>query len=143
MILFGGFYDTITETKYFNDLYIFDLDTLKWTKVEKTALGQVPKPRSGFVMTVFENTLILYGGYSKEKVTKYGEAKGVIHTDLWSINLNNAPNLVWERMKRSGIPPTPRSGMSAILDKRRLLVFGGVFDEEEDIKMKSNFYNDM
>ena len=35
LMLFGGFYDTISETRYFNDFYVFDLDTLKWSKVIK------------------------------------------------------------------------------------------------------------
>jgi hypothetical protein len=36
----------------------------------------LPRPRSGFSMAVHENALFIYGGYSKEKINKYGEAKG-------------------------------------------------------------------
>jgi len=142
LILFGGFYDTLTEIKYFNDLHILDLDNHKWQKVEFNFAQVVPPPRSGFQMAIFENTLFIYGGYSKEKSTKFGEAKGVIHTDCWSLNLNENP-LSWIKVKKSGIPPPPRSGMSMVADKKRLIVFGGVLDEESEDNMKSTFYNDM
>lgn len=82
----SGFYDTIAETKYFNDLHILDLDTLKWSKLEKTSTDIAPRPRSGFHMAVFENTLFVYGGYSKEKTNAYGEAKGVIHSGMQLAN---------------------------------------------------------
>jgi N-acetylneuraminic acid mutarotase len=144
MIVFGGFYDTITETKYFNDFHMLDLDTLKWTKVEfKEGIDVVPKPRSAFQIGLYENTLFIYGGYSKEKIKTYGEAKGVVHTDMWSMNLA-APKLAWEKAKKGGIAPSPRSGMTTVVDKKRMIVFGGVIDEEdEDDNMKSIFYNDL
>jgi len=94
-------------------------------------------------MGVFENALFIYGGYSKEKAKLYGEAKGVIHTDMWTMNLANT-KLSWEKPKKGGIPPSQRSGMSTVLDKKRMIVFGGVFDEEtEENLTNSVFYNDL
>lgn len=58
-------------------------------------------------MAVHENYLFIYGGYSKEKANKYAEPKGVVHKDTWCLNLSN-PNPIFEKIKKSGILPTPR-----------------------------------
>eukprot|EP01114_Cavostelium_apophysatum_P014170 TRINITY_DN3605_c0_g1_i1.p1 TRINITY_DN3605_c0_g1~~TRINITY_DN3605_c0_g1_i1.p1 ORF type:complete len:710 (-),score=276.59 TRINITY_DN3605_c0_g1_i1:42-2171(-) len=144
LIVVGGFYDTLSEIKYYNDVHMLDLDNNKWQKVEYKFSDSLPRPRSGFVMGLHENTLFMYGGYSKEKKSssKYAEAEGVTHTDMWAMNLANA-NPSWEKQKRSGIPPSERSGMAFAVDKRRLIVFGGVADEETETTIKSVFYNDM
>lgn len=34
LLLFGGFYDTLKETKYFDDLWIFDTNEYAWKKIE-------------------------------------------------------------------------------------------------------------
>ncbi|PRP84219.1 putative kelch repeat protein [Planoprotostelium fungivorum] len=140
MILFGGFYDTLTETKYFNDLFVYDLDTSKWTKSDFKSWDQVPHARSGHQMAIHENTLFLYGGYSKEKSTKYSEAKGMVHTDMWSLSLGTCPlNMTWD--KRSGLAPPSRSGMACCVDKKKMIFFGGVSDRETKDDMDSVFYN--
>jgi len=37
---------------------------------------------------------------------------------------------VWSKVRRAGIPPTPRCGFSTTVHKQRnLVVFGGVFDQ--------------
>lgn len=61
---------------------------------------------------------------------------------MWTMNLANT-KLVWDKPKKGGIPPSQRSGMCSVVDRKRMLVFGGVFDEEEEDNLKSVFYNDM
>jgi len=142
VILFGGFYDVGTETRYFNDIWAFDVDTEKWTKLEpKNALsGNVPAPRSGCVTGVHGDYFYVLRGYSLEKKTKDSAPKGVVHTDAWVFNL---VELTWEKIKTPGKSPSIRSGMSGVVDRTRILTFGGVFDEETKDDMKSLFYGDM
>ena len=61
---------------------------------------------------------------------------------MWMINLANS-KLVWEKCKKSGISPTQRSGMSGIVDKRKLIVFGGVVDDEKEEEISSIFFNQL
>ncbi len=66
----------------------------------------------------------------------------MIHTDLWMMNLANT-KLSWDKPKKGGIPPSPRSGMSSIVDRKRMIGFGGVFDEETEDNLTSTFYNEL
>lgn len=34
LIVFGGFHDNLRDYKYFNDVYIFNLETYVWHKIE-------------------------------------------------------------------------------------------------------------
>ena len=81
LILFGGFSDFVRESKYYNDLFVFDIDTVMWNEVKYGASGAMrPQPRSGFqwlilpdgVNTAGTNTggggnkALLFGGYCKQ-----------------------------------------------------------------------------
>ncbi|KAG0504074.1 hypothetical protein HPP92_004146 [Vanilla planifolia] len=55
IILFGGFYDTLREVRYYNDLHIFDLDTLKWQEIKPTPGCMWPSARSGFQLFIFQD----------------------------------------------------------------------------------------
>ena len=96
VLLFGGFYDAAKETRYFSDLWILDLDALKWTCVGSASTaadaagggvagldgGHWPPPRSGAGLALqtappgggggssvappSEHVLFVYGGYRKD-----------------------------------------------------------------------------
>ncbi|PWZ41696.1 Kelch domain-containing protein 4 [Zea mays] len=57
IVLFGGFYDTLREVRYYNDLHVFDLDHFKVKKA-----GMPPGPRAGFSMCVHKKRAVLFGG---------------------------------------------------------------------------------
>eukprot|EP00741_Cyanophora_paradoxa_P017793 tig00021017_g17185.t1 len=143
LVLFGGFYDTTRDIKYYNDLFLFDLEELRWQKVEEKGGMPWPTPRSGFQMVSNENGVYVFGGYCKQVTDAKGEqAKGIVNTDIWFFN---PANLRWERLKRSGFGPSPRSGFSMGFHalKKRAVLFGGVHDEETDEDINSVFYSDM
>jgi hypothetical protein len=62
-----------------DDLHIFDTAECKWHAIEMPE----PKPskRSGFQMVLCGDTVVLYGGYTKE-VVKGQKARGVVHTGM-------------------------------------------------------------
>lgn len=72
------------DYKYFNDVYMFSLDTYTWTKLDVSGVG--PSPRSACQMAVLPELRRIYvlGGYSKEKVKKDVD-KGVVHSDLFCL----------------------------------------------------------
>nr|XP_053641727.1 kelch domain-containing protein 4-like [Cherax quadricarinatus] len=81
LIVFGGFHDNSREFKYFNDVYAFNLEDYKWNKLNITGNG--PCPRSAcHMMPLSDGRVIIYGGYSKEKISKDVD-KGVTHSDMF------------------------------------------------------------
>lgn len=81
LFVFGGFHDNLRDYKYFNDVYSFNIDTYKWSKLEPT--GTAPAPRSACCMVALnDGRLLIYGGYSKEKVKKDLD-KGKVFTDAF------------------------------------------------------------
>ncbi|KAL9434059.1 hypothetical protein AB3S75_028819 [Citrus x aurantiifolia] len=128
IIVFGGFYDTLREVRYYNDLYVFDLDQFKWQEIKPRLGSMWPSPRSGFQFFVYQDEVFLYGGYSKEVSTDKNQSeKGSIHSDLWSLDPRTWE---WSKVKKIGMPPGPRAGFSMCVHKKRALLFGGVVDME-------------
>lgn len=53
LLVFGGFYDTLREVRYFDDLHVLDLDEMKWTEVKQKPGGIAPSPRSAFQVSCY------------------------------------------------------------------------------------------
>lgn len=142
IIIFGGFYDTLREVRYYNDLHVFDLDDFKWQEI-KPKLGSLwPSPRSGFQFFVYQDEIFLYGGYFKDHVSdKDGSEKGIVHADMWVLDLRSGE---WNKVKKLGLPPGPRAGFSMCVHKKRALLFGGVVDMEvQGDVLRSLFLNEL
>eukprot|EP01113_Clastostelium_recurvatum_P039544 TRINITY_DN6047_c0_g1_i8.p1 TRINITY_DN6047_c0_g1~~TRINITY_DN6047_c0_g1_i8.p1 ORF type:complete len:558 (-),score=180.17 TRINITY_DN6047_c0_g1_i8:229-1902(-) len=141
--LFGGFHDLGSEVRYHSDFWTFDIDTERWAQIEmKVRIAELmPSARSACSMGIHGEMVYVYGGYSREKV-KDSLPKGVVHSDLWALDMRTNK---WEKVKKAGIPPSPRSGMGAIVDRTRLLILGGVYDEDkpDELSLVSTFYNDI
>ncbi|KAF4395028.1 hypothetical protein G4B88_017898 [Cannabis sativa] len=142
IIIFGGFYDTLREVRYFNDLYVFDLDQFKWQEIKPKPGAMWPSARSAFQFSVFQDEIFLYGGYSKELSSdKSSSEKGNVHSDMWSLDPRTWE---WNKVKKIGMPPGPRAGFSMCVHKRRAVLFGGVVDMEvEGDVMMSLFLNEL
>ena len=134
IILFGGFYDQTNETRYYDDLWVFDTSNSTWIKIEIGQNELKPSPRSGFSMFMHGDLLFIYGGYSK--ITKGKLSKGVQHMDAWSMRFNtDLVQLKWEKKRKiGGITPGKRSGCSMAYYKGKGIFFGGVADIEEDVE---------
>eukprot|EP00978_Attheya_sp_CCMP212_P004981 scaffold10994_cov37-Attheya_sp.AAC.1 len=158
MVVFGGFYEALRETKWHNDLYLFDFQTEKWTPLAFSKLSTQPPPRSGCNFSLCPGTdlAILSGGYSKLKHAPGTMAadgmprkdEGKIHSDTWCLHLkpflNGGKLPTWDRLPRRGEYPSPRSGTGCTVHKNKLLVYGGVVDQEsEHHQVVSVFYDDL
>ncbi|MFS7971619.1 putative kelch-type beta propeller [Helianthus anomalus] len=142
LVVFGGFYDTLREVRYFNDLYVFDLDTFKWQEIKPTPGCLWPSARSGFQLFVHQDDIYLYGGYSKEiSSDKNSSEKGIVHSDMWVLD---PKTWVWNKVKKGGMPPGPRAGFSMSVHKNRAVLYGGVVDmETEGDVLMSLFLNEL
>eukprot|EP00916_Digyalum_oweni_P024238 GHVL01040070.1.p1 GENE.GHVL01040070.1~~GHVL01040070.1.p1 ORF type:complete len:571 (+),score=143.38 GHVL01040070.1:79-1791(+) len=156
LILFGGFHESVKENRRYNDLYFLNLQTLIWHKAVYPPRADVPCPRSGHQITVFENNLFIYGGYAKVKDNgKRAEGKNL--GDLWRLCLDQTikicegtegriaeGRIAWEKVSSKGSPPTTRSGASMAVHKNLWVLFGGVHDQDDGaLKLSSVFYNDL
>jgi hypothetical protein len=148
LILFGGFFDAGKETRYYNDLWSFDLEELKWESLGPTPGQAAPPPRGGCQLALHpeSNTVFIIGGFSVRKnesdagrtlggkSKKKGQdsddeddGKGIIHDDIWALDLKNYS---WEKVKKAGMAPTPRTSFGLVTHKARAVFFGGVHDRE-------------
>mmetsp|Transcript_24761 Transcript_24761/g.26628 ORF Transcript_24761/g.26628 Transcript_24761/m.26628 type:complete len:771 (-) Transcript_24761:979-3291(-) len=152
MVVIGGFFEALRETKWYNDVHVFNLQTETWMDIPQSRLVVKPEPRSACNVALYGvDKLVVHGGFSKVKKTNV-TAETKTHTDSWILHLS--PILqqkppTWERWMSStksisSNSPNGRAGMSSLSYKNRMLVFGGVVDREEHHhKVESVFYNDL
>lgn len=145
IILYGGFRDLSMSTSYLDDLWAFDISDWKWHKVEILPTLAVPGARSGHSLLPTAEGALLYGGYTKVKVSK-GQQKGKVLQDSWFLHMKpDLKDIRWERRKKGAFAPSPRTGCQLVphrIGTGRGIMFGGVYDTEEtEESLKSIFYN--
>ena len=134
--LFGGFYDAGADTKYLDDLWLFDTREHRWTRADWLNDANCrPSARSGFHLVPVDTGLLLYGGYCQAR-GKGGAATGQVLTDMWHLRVDTEDlrRTRWEKRKISGAAasPQPRSGGCSVASRsgRSFYLFGGVVDED-------------
>ncbi|EER23931.1 hypothetical protein D8B26_002089 [Coccidioides posadasii str. Silveira] len=166
IILFGGFQDTSQQTKYLQDLWIYDCQKYTWYNPTLPPASQKPDARSSFTLLPHESGAVLYGGYSRVKMSvtagkgqKGGGSqrmalKPMVHQDTWFLRItppaadapaNQPPTVRWERRKRPANPPNPpRAGVTMAYHKGRGILFGGVHDvEKTEEGIESEFFDSL
>ncbi len=164
IVLFGGFQDTSQQTKYLQDLWMYDCQKYVWHEVKLASASQKPDPRSSFSFLPHESGAVVYGGYSRTKTTsavgKQSKPNGpqrnvlkpVIHQDTWFLRiiipdsasqLETNLSIRWERRKKPANQPNPaRAGATMAHHKGRGILFGGVHDvEESEEGIDSEFFD--
>ncbi|KAK5172728.1 Kelch repeat-containing protein 3 [Saxophila tyrrhenica] len=167
IILYGGFQDTSQQTKYLQDVWLYDTQRFVWHSPSFPPASQKPDARSSFSLLPHESGAVIYGGYSRVKATTNAAKatkgsrpgtkvtmKPVIHQDTWFLRItppaadapaNAAPTVRWERRKRpANAPNPPRAGATQAHHKGRGICFGGVHDvEDSDEGIESEFFNQL
>lgn len=163
IVLFGGFQDTSQQTRYLQDLWVYDCQQYVWHESSLPPASQKPDPRSSFSFLPHESGAVVYGGYSrirttsavakksKTKVAQRNIFKPVIHQDTWflrftvseSSQVDTGPSIRWERRKKpANSPNPPRAGGTMAYHKGRGVLFGGVHDvEESEEGIDSEFFD--
>lgn len=101
LIVFGGFHDNLRECKYFNDVHAFDLDNLKWKKLEVS--GSSPAPRSACNMFVLpDGRIVVFAGYAKEKGKKDSES-GITYSDMFVLSPDSKLHPLNQKVRHSEI----------------------------------------
>ena len=170
IILFGGFQDTANQTKYLQDLWLYDTQNFVWHSITPPPAQLKPDARSSFTFLPHDQGAVLYGGYSRVKATvaagkstgKGGGGSGgsknvlkpMIHQDCFFLRItqppaeaapNTPPTVRWEKRKKPANTPVPtRAGATMAYHKGRGIMFGGVHDvEESEEGMESEFFNQL
>ncbi|KAL8290639.1 hypothetical protein RQP46_002897 [Phenoliferia psychrophenolica] len=151
IFLFGGFQDTGIRTSYLSDLWVWDTLEYKWHQIEISDVDRKPGARSGFSFLSCPEGIILHGGYTKTYEGK--RVTGMALSDTWLLRIPPSEageidykKLKWEKRKKIGYAPTPRSGCTMALwsAKNMGVLFGGVSDEDKDEEtLDSTFYNEL
>jgi len=152
LVLFGGFQDTGTRTTYLGDLWLFDLSEYKWHEVKQNELRK-PAARSGFSLLSTPDGVVLHGGYCKRYV-KGQRTQGIALEDTWILKLTlgedgdlfHSGMIEWQRRRKIGYAPGPRSGCTMTLwgNRNMGVLFGGVVDTERDEEsIESQSFNDL
>ena len=167
ILLFGGFQDTSQQTKYLQDIWIYDCQNYVWHNPTLPPATQKPDARSSFSFLPHESGAVIYGGYSRVKATTAAgkQTKGgtqgfrsilkpMIHQDSWFLRIlpplpesasGTAPSIRWERRKKpANAPNPPRAGATMAYHKGRGILFGGVHDvEESEEGIDSEFFDQL
>lgn len=131
---------------------IFDTSEYKWHEIQQNDLRK-PASRSGFSLLPCAEGLILHGGYCKRYV-KGQRTQGVALEDTWLLKLTlgadgdlfHSGSIEWQRRRKIGYAPGPRSGctMAPWTTRNMGVLFGGVVDTENDEEsLESQCFNDL
>lgn len=161
LIFFGGFFEAGKDApRWFNDIYVLNLQTESWMTIPHSKLTSRPEPRSACNSAVIDDRLIIHGGFSKlsKAILKLQPGEEEVsetqtHTDAWALQLkpllSDQPP-TWERIVSSTARKSStgglegRAGMASAAYKSRVLAFGGVVDQEKlNHQMKSVFFNNL
>lgn len=165
MVIFGGFLEANKETpRWYNEVFVMNLQTQQWLDIPHSKLSVRPEPRSACNAAVIGDDAVIHGGFSKlsksalqlqkaEEMEVRSETK--VHTDSWILHLKpllSGKPPTWERLTSTvqrtartvSRSPNGRAAMASGCYKNRMLAFGGVFDTEAlHHKVNSIFYNDV
>jgi len=107
LIVFGGH----NGNRHLNDLYLFDLETKKWDKIEQQ--GQLPSARGLYGAALFGTKLFVTCGNNSE-LGKFA--------DLYSLNVDNWN---WTKLRMHGAVPSPRFSPAVEVKGSHMFLFGG------------------
>jgi len=115
IILFGGGNDRLPWGRFFNDVWVLDLNTRGWVPLNPS--GTLPPPR-------FNHSVAYY--HSRNKMILFGGVGETHYNDVWTLDLTPGAE-TWTRILPSGTSPQPLSGATIVIDyaSNRLILFGG------------------
>lgn len=88
------------------------MKTLKWELIH--ARGEVPSTRDDHSAVIYENSMVIFGGFSTD-----GERSNDVYRYYFKDNK-------WEKVNMLGIDaPEPRAGHSALVFGDSMVIFGG------------------
>lgn len=131
LIMFGGEFHDGQKTTVYGDMFTYNLNKKEWTVIKAPG---APPPRCGhqaIVTSTNKGEMWIFGG----EFSSPSELQFYHYKDLWVYRMGEKK---WEKIVSPG-GPSARSGHRMIHMKKKLIVFGGFYDNLRDYK----YYNDI
>ena len=116
MYLFGGLSGTSTS---YNDLWYLDLNTKTWNR--PTTNGSYPSPKAAASLVVYNNSLVLYGGYSHPYSHPFNQQVSFFD----ELHIYCIESFTWNQILFSQEAPKLAGHTASIIDKNKMIFFGG------------------
>ncbi|KAJ8612527.1 hypothetical protein CTAYLR_003739 [Chrysophaeum taylorii] len=156
LLVFGGFFKSQTESRWFNDLWVYAPSRNEWSEIETSTVPGAVKPpaRSACGLALHGDLVFVWGGYSEIQCDNAVKAKGKEHVDSWMLDLSiesesesSRSRRRWNRAAIKGRGPSQRAGSTAVVRGDLCYVFGGVHDDDDDdddgLRTRSIFFGDV
>ncbi|XP_070493878.1 host cell factor 2-like [Chironomus tepperi] len=128
LIIYGG----MNGKKRLNDLWMLDLNTYTWIKLNTT--GTIPLARSMHTATLVHNEMYIFGGFIHERSKSWKCTSSIQCLDLETYKWKNFP---------SSNRPNARAGHVAIENYGRIHIWSGRDDSEFDETQPIKCHNDV
>jgi hypothetical protein len=116
LYVFGGLSSTNTS---YNDLWLFDLNAKAWSRPATT--GSYPSPKAAATLVVYNNTLVLFGGYSHPYSYPFNQQVNFFD----ELHIYSTKNSTWTPILFSQEAPKLAGHTASIINKNQLIIFGG------------------
>lgn len=110
LIIFGGG----QGPTYYEDIYIFDTTTRRWSKPEMV-IGKGPTARRAHSAVLYKNKIWIFGG---------GNGATALN-DVWTLDVSNLSRMKWEEKTATGRKPPQRGYHTANLVGNVMVIVGG------------------
>ena len=121
--LFGGSVGDYRKLNHTNDIYIYNVLTKIWTKINIKDKDSIPKERAAHAAASNDNgQMAIYGG----STTSGGLADDFLY--IFSLNKKDESEGKWEKIKTIGPTPGGRYGHSLTYLNPYFVLFGGNFN---------------
>lgn len=84
LFVFGGFHDSSLSYKYFNDVWMFNMETYQWQEINITGTVKPIARSAGCMAATNDGKILVWGGYSKTNVKKEVD-RGITHGDMFCL----------------------------------------------------------
>ncbi|KAI8144338.1 hypothetical protein BJV82DRAFT_607043 [Fennellomyces sp. T-0311] len=112
----------VSSRKMTNHMHVLDINTLVWTRhIPPPDSDKPPKPRYFHSASVYENTIVMFGGMGYSRVS----ADGLCVLD--DISVFDIETMSWRRpeIKPSLFAPRPRYAHLSSITENKLIIVGG------------------
>lgn len=116
MYIFGGLSGTSTS---YNDLWTLDLNTKQWSR--PTTSGNYPSPKAAATLTSYNNSLVLYGGYSHPYSYPFNQQVNFFD----EFHFYDIDKHFWTQKLFSQDSPRLAGHSASIIQSNILVLFGG------------------
>lgn len=70
LLLFGGFYESGKEMRYYNDLWAYCLEDMRWAPLGPRPGQTAPAPRGGCQLALHGDSMFVFGGAATRKTER-------------------------------------------------------------------------